>query len=814
MRPFLTVVLFFLLQIFTLAAEAGLQLQEDGTFQQRGLSVLVFHDTYPIGHQGGIELIHHDQRIAANGNVWLEPTPGQWDAVAENGERMPDAGKNRVKIACEYPEAQLKYTIQIQAKGTEIHIQLDLEEPVPEAWLGKAGFHLELYPGLLFGKSWLMDEKPGIFPRQANGPVVRDGDAIVPMPMAEGQLLAVAPEDPERRLIIESLNGPLQLLDGRIPDDNGWFVLRSVIPAGKKKSAVSWIIRPHVIDGWMRSPVILHSQAGYHPNQPKHILFELDPYDPGGTLAVLTRVLSDGSETVVRSEQPAVWGTYLRYRYRVLDITDVTQPGIYRIQYGAVTSSPFQIHPDVYKTDVWQPTLETFFPVQMCHMRVRDRFRVWHDACHLDDALQAPVGHRHIDGYRQGAGTETPFAPLEPVPGLNRGGWHDAGDYDLAAGSQINTIMALALVREQFFVNSDQTRIDHQQRLAILHEPDGVPDILQQIKHGVLNILPGFQIAGHCFPGIIAPTITQYVHLGESDAMTDNQVFQAGAPDMQPSHLPGTMDDRWVFTNRSTALNYAAVRALAAASRVLRTMDDSLATVCLETALRTWADEQMREPAEHRSAYVPGNHEAEEIMAAVELFLTTQDQAFLMRLEEQTEVIAGQIRHVGWTLCRILPFIEDENLKTRLSELILNVEPPDLSGNPFGVTGRFHVWGIAWQIQQRAVQHYFLHQAFPDRFQEDFIFNAVHYALGCHPGSGTSLVSGVGSRSLTTAYGVNRADWSYIPGGNVSGVALIRPDFPELKEPWPFLWQQTEYVMGGAASYIFCVLAADRLLSL
>jgi endoglucanase len=44
-------------------------------------------------------------------------------------------------------------------------------------------------------------------------------------------------------------------------------------------------------------------------------------------------------------------------------------------------------------------------------------------------------------------------------------------------------------------------------------------------------------------------------------------------------------------------------------------------------------------------------------------------------------------------------------------------------------------------------------------------------------------------------------------------VALIRPDLPELKEPFPYLWQQTEYVMPGAATYVFTVLAADRLLN-
>jgi endoglucanase len=44
-----------------------------------------------------------------------------------------------------------------------------------------------------------------------------------------------------------------------------------------------------------------------------------------------------------------------------------------------------------------------------------------------------------------------------------------------------------------------------------------------------------------------------------------------------------------------------------------------------------------------------------------------------------------------------------------------------------------------------------------------------------------------------------------------SGTALIRPDFPELKEDIPFLWQQSEYVMPGAATYIFSVLASDAI---
>ena len=79
----------------------------------------------------------------------------------------------------------------------------------------------------------------------------------------------------------------------------------------------------------------------------------------------------------------------------------------------------------------WQPTLDVYFPVQMDHMFVNEAYRVWHGASHLDDARQAPVGHEHFDLYAQGPATDSPFAPGEHIPGLNVGGWFDAGDFDL-----------------------------------------------------------------------------------------------------------------------------------------------------------------------------------------------------------------------------------------------------------------------------------------------------------------------------------------------------------------------------------------------
>src|SRR5258708_30633198 len=49
---------------------------------------------------------------------------------------------------------------------------------------------------------------------------------------------------------------------------------------------------------------------------------------------------------------------------------------------------------DVYE-GIWRPTLDTYLAEQMDHVKVREAYRIWHGASHLDDALQAPVTHRH-----------------------------------------------------------------------------------------------------------------------------------------------------------------------------------------------------------------------------------------------------------------------------------------------------------------------------------------------------------------------------------------------------------------------------------
>ena len=157
--------------------------------------------------------------------------------------------------------------------------------------------------------------------------------------------------------------------------------------------------------------------------------------------AALVRIEADAEPQPVAGSPLVRWGRFLRYEYGVFDFTGIREPGMYRVEYQGQRTSPFPIGPDVYRRDVWQPTLETYFPVQMCHVKVRDFLIVWHGACHVEDALQASPDSPQRDGYHQGPETETRFKPLEHVPGLDWGGWHDAGDFDLPAGAVAGSAM-------------------------------------------------------------------------------------------------------------------------------------------------------------------------------------------------------------------------------------------------------------------------------------------------------------------------------------------------------------------------------------
>ncbi len=782
-----------------------------------GFNVLVFHDYYPIGDQGGIEFIHHDERTAANGFINLELPGGQRFTGPEKAMRIVDKEKNEIQAIVKTPEYDFNYTIRIWPENSSIHLVVDLEKPLPPEWKGKATFNLQLFPVTYAGKTYHLGDQSGVFSVEGLGPMAPASDGRAkPVPLAHGKKLIIAPENDMCGLQIEQIKGDLALIDERNRSLGGWILVSSEIQEGVDKGAVEWVITPSLIPGWMHKPVISISQVGYHPGQVKRAIIELDAKSSEIGKATLKMIGKDGEISQIKSSQPKEWGKFLRYKYAIFDFSEVSGPGLYTISYGNVTSEPFSINSDVYQKFVWQPTLEIYFPVQMCHMRIRDRSRVWHGACHLDDARQAPLLTTLPDGYRTYAATETQFKPDAPIPGLNRGGWHDAGDNDLAAGSQAQTTLFLALAGEAFGINVDQTTVKQNELLVQLRSPDGVPDLQQQIEHGVINLLSGYRVTGHSFVGIIE-TFEGRGFLGDVASESDQLFYD---PSLKSDEVRGTRsgkaDDRWAVTNKDTSLEYEVITALAAASRLLRGYNDKLAEECLNTAIKAWNYEQTHDPVVQPNAYVPRHHEWQEVHATCELLVTTGEIQYKNRLMELLPVIREAPEEVGWSASRAMNMVNDEAFKSGLKEALQTYKAEldtSLATNPYGVPWKPRIWGIGWDIQEYAIAQYYLNRAFPEMFDRENVCRVVNYVLGCHPGSSTSFVSAVGSHSIIPAYGFNMHWWSYIPGGMVSGTALIRPDFPEMKEPFPYLWQQTEYVMPGAASYIFCVLAADRLLN-
>jgi hypothetical protein len=159
--------------------------------------------------------------------------------------------------------------------------------------------------------------------------------------------------------------------------------------------------------------------------------------------------------------------------------------------------------------------------------------------------------------------------------------------------------------------------------------------------------------------------------------------------------------------------------------------------------------------------------------------------------------------------------IKDESFLDRLNseaqKWSVKTKNNALTDSPYGVPYTPNIWGAGWTLQEFGVQQYYFSKSWPEFANYEVYSNALNFILGVHPGNNpASFASGIGSNSLLVAYGMNRADWSYIPGGVTSGTALIRPNLPELKK-WPYFWQQTEYVMGGGSTdFMFLVLAVQK----
>ena len=802
-------------------AQDDLRINDLEYFERQGVNVLVFSNSFNGGFNdeknSGIEIIHHGVRTVQGGAIRLNNTPEQWDLVPRMTDRKVDTDRGTIEVALRYEKSQLNdpkapvfdedfdSRIVVTAKGKAVEIAVWLDKPLPEALAGKAGLNIEFLPSQYWLKTFAMDNRLGRLPRYATSQTVtrpneekprqfkgfrtyddRGTNRFVdPLPLEAGHQLSLATDDPSRLVTITCNDAELCLYDGRMLAQNGWFVVRSLLPRNQTGKVLTWTVEPHAIPRWIREPNIGFCQVGYTPEQPKVAVIELDKNDTPLPSATIMQLNADGTTTPAFSGPLTSWGPYYKYNYVKFDFSEVRRPGVYFIQYGTTRTNDFLIDDHVYDK-ITDATTDVWVPIHMNHMYVTEGYRTWHGEPFKEGYLQAPESD-HFDLHHQGAQTDTKYRPLELIPGLNVGGFFDAGDFDIETGSNINVVQNFIRTWELFHPQRDETFVSQEQRYVELHRPDGKPDILQFIEHGVLNLVAQAEQIGHMAQTLSNSVLDNYHHLGDAASITDGLHYD---PSLRPFEISadgkrsGTPDDMWAFTTRNPRLDLQAAGVFSSAARVLRGFNDALA----ERAQK----------------------QAERLRAEAETLLLQRRRTHDRQAEADNDWLTGtgDIRNLVRNLQTMLDSIpmKDEAYRQRLRPAVQQYAEYIRSfdqQNPYGVPIGLGNWAGVNAVLNFGITINYAHIYYPDIIPESDVYRVTNWLFGCHPYHNYSFVAVVGAaRPKQVFYGNNRADFAAIPGNVAPGLLFRHPDHFENYDDWPFLWGQNEGTIAGNTQYV------------
>lgn len=816
----------------TIVQSQDLILNEKGYFEKQGINVLVFSNSFDGGFNdeknSGIEIIQHGIRSTQGGAVRLNNTPEQWDLVPKMTFRNVDRDKGVIEVGLRYEDYDFDSRIVVTANGETVEIAVWLDTPLPEKLVGKAGLNMEFLPSRYWLKTFVMDGRLNRFPRYAASKTVTrpnsekprqfkgfktyddrgTGRFVDPLPIETGHNITMAIDDPERMISINSDDAKLELYDGRMLAQNGWFVLRSILPQNKTGKVVSWTVKPNAIDGWIRKPNIGFCQVGYTPDQPKVSVIELDKNDLPKNVATLMRINEDGTISKAYEGKIETWGNYFKYNYVKFDFSEVTTPGIYYIQYDTVKTNNFIIDSHVYDK-ITDATTDVWVPIHMNHMYVNEGYRVWHGEPFKEGYLQAPPSD-HFDLHYQGTETDTKYKPLELIPGLNVGGFFDAGDFDIETGSNINVVENLIRTWQLFKPQRDETFVSEEQRYVDLHRPDGKPDILQYIEHGTLNLVAQAEQIGHMASTLSNSVLDNYHHLGDAASITDGLHYD---PSLKPYEVSedgkrsGTPDDMWAFTTRNPGLDMRAATMFAAAANALKGYNDNLAERALKQSKRLMKEAE--ELMNKRPKSIDGNTRSiKRGLAAtnMQLYAATHEKKYLdvFKNEIWNDLNQNLVFNIQIALDAI-PYMDEAyraKLKPYVEKYAVYIRDFDKQ-NPYGVPIGLGNWAGSGQLLGFGTTVCFAHFYYPDIVKKDEVYRTANWLFGCHPYHNYSFVAAVGaSRPKMVFYGNNRADFSFIPGNVAPGLLFRKPDHFENFDDWPFLWGQNEGTIAGNTQYI------------
>ncbi len=198
----------------------------------------------------------------------------------------------------------------------------------------------------------------------------------------------------------------------------------------------------------------------------------------------------------------------------------------------------------------------------------------------------------------------------------------------------------------------------------------------------------------------------------------------------------------------------------------------------------------------------------------MQLFITTKDNQYSKRFEEIVwKALGASLNSNIPAALQAYPYFGDE-YRNKLKDYVIKYKALNDGydkENPYGVPISARGWAGNTIIIDWAITNYYANKYYPAIMGPEYVFKGLNYILGCHPYSNISFVSAVGTRSKKITYGSNRADFRFIAGGIVPGVLLLKPDFLENKEDWPFLWGENECVIDTGAAWVFLSGAVNEL---
>lgn len=775
-----------------LLTQSPLAINEDG---------VIYADSFmlaPFNGGGSAVLLNQQPFIYDSGlqNGWNGWT---WYTDLENQNAwVQDSARH---FSGQIPGGESIYEQKIYPVGQDVHFELRLDAGAEADDIGWANFVFFLPLGTFKNQRYLTDQGEGLYPAEYGGanPLAAN--------LSELQLL---PDDPARSLTLRA-DRAISLSDGREWGVQAYMVEINLPLDG---STLHFTLTPPAMDPGPNPPAVRYSRAGYLPAGPKQAVLEIDARDSFPDLAARLERQTDngGAETVLSGAFTPSLQDFWK-QFAVFDFSGVQENGQYRIAWAGGVTDWFPISPNIFENR-WQNTLDYFLPFQMSHAAVDLGGGLAHAASTLDDAIPAPPHTIGADGFiSYEADGASGYVPLDV------GGWFDAGDYDLNVSAQAFVVHQLSLAWEEFSPQRDRHSLDVSNRRLNANQPNGVPDLLEQIEWGTRWLLSMQRADGRVFVGVVE---------------TPEAYGQTVMPEDMTDGIPNSGDERWLFHDYHSDVNLKFVAAMAAASRALRASNQQLAEQAWQAALRAWNYFQNHPEVYRETVYFSDNEEGREQMisaAAIELYLTQPDPSYMQTLEQFTSYFenlptdwpapTGSVHSGFWYappfLARLYSHLADGALKTSIRAALETAADSlyERAGTqPFPLMGDWPYtdWGMSGAYLNALNDAYWLEKALPERVHSSDFLPAAYWVYGLHPVNDFTLVFGSGLPEpryhyhsiLHVRFGDAPAS---VPGAVVPGIATLTDARILYYLDQPETYRNNEACIYDAGSFLFAMLA-------